>query len=82
MADLFIQRFPEIVNAGKGSDWEYAGWYLEMLHLTYPDSFPIAYADWEISDDYLPTTGQRSDIKIPLPPNGHGEELSMRDSTP
>jgi len=33
LADLFIERFPEIAAAGRGSDWLYAGWYLDMLHL-------------------------------------------------
>jgi hypothetical protein len=45
LAELFIERFPDIAEAGRGSDWVYAGWYLDMLHLTYPDTFPIAYAD-------------------------------------
>lgn len=70
LANIFIKRFPEIVEAGRGSDWLYAGWYLEMLHLTYPDSFPIAYADWEIPEDYLMSVGGRSEAKIPLPPPG------------
>lgn len=74
MADLFIKRFPEIADAGKGSDWSYAGWYLEMLHLTYPGSFPIAYADWNIPEDCLPTVGQNSSIRIPLPPPGCGDD--------
>lgn len=75
MADLFIKRFPEIAEAGKGSDWSYAGWYLEMLHLTYPCSFPIAYADWEIPEDNLPIVGQNSSIRIPLPPPGCGDDI-------
>ena len=55
------------------SDWPYAGWYLEMLHITYPDSFPVAYADWwDFPTDYLPTTGARKDLRIPLPPAGWG----------
>ena len=73
LADLFIERFPQIVQSGKGSDWPYAGWYLEMLHITYPDSFPVAYADWwDFPTDYLPTTGARKDLRIPLPPAGWG----------
>src|SRR5437016_1566977 len=35
LARIFIERFPEIAEAGRGSDWIYAGWYLEMLNLTY-----------------------------------------------
>ena len=35
LARKFIGRFAQIVEAGRGSDWLYAGWYVEMLHLTY-----------------------------------------------
>lgn len=73
LAELFIKRFPRIVEAGQGADWVYAGWYLDMLHLTYPNNFPIAYADWDLPSDYLPATGERDDVRIPLPPVGRGE---------
>jgi hypothetical protein len=74
LADLFIERVPEIAEAGRGSDWLYAGWYVEMLHLTYPGNLPIAYADWELPVDCLPTVGERADVRIPLPPPGLGRE--------
>ena len=76
LAELFIERFPAITDAGRGADWVYAGWYLEMLHLTYPDNFPIAYADWDLPSDYIPTIGKRADVRIPLPPPGWGPEES------
>jgi len=78
LADLFIERFPKIAEAGQGSDWLCAGWYLEMLHLTYPDAFPIAYADWDLPTDYLAVTGGREDIRIPLPPPGLADGETMR----
>ncbi|MFH7028419.1 MAG: hypothetical protein ACHBN1_24270 [Heteroscytonema crispum UTEX LB 1556] len=67
LADMFIERFPEIAEAGKGSDEAYAQWYSEMLELTHPDVFPIAYADWNLTKDYLETVGGRN-IRVPLPP--------------
>jgi hypothetical protein len=73
LADLFIERFPAIVEAGRGSDWVYVGWYLEMLYLTDPNNFPIAYADWDLPGDYLPTIGERLDIRVPLPLPAAGE---------
>ncbi len=72
LADLFLKRLPTIAHAGLGSDWVYAGWYVEMLHLTYPNLFPIAYADWDLPSDHLPTTGGGTGVKIPLPPAGWG----------
>jgi len=70
LAELFLVRFPEIAAAGYGSDWLYAGWYVEMLHQTYPDLFPIAYADWDVAGERLETTGGRAGIRLALPPPG------------
>ena len=75
LARRFVERFPQIVAAGQGSDWLYVGWYVEMLHLTYPDQFPYAMADYSVPDDYIPTTSpgdSDTDIRIPLPPPGEG----------
>lgn len=75
LARLFIERFPEIVEAGRGSDWSYAGWYVEMLGLTYPNRLPYAYSDWEDDpEDCLPTisVGASEEVQIPLPPPGSG----------
>src|SRR5689334_23222532 len=35
LAELFVQRFPRIAEAGSGSDAAYAQWYVEMLELTH-----------------------------------------------
>lgn len=80
LARLFIERFPEIVEAGRGSDWRYAGWYVEMLGLTYPNRFPYAYSDWGDPGDYLPTIsfGEGEEVRIPLPPPGHGSIVGDR----
>ena len=55
LAMHFVERFPEVVAAGRGSDWPYAGWYMEMLRLTQPDQFPYAVARRKVPDTYLPT---------------------------
>lgn len=70
MANLFIKRFPKVVEAGYGSDWLYVGWFIEVLHLTYPDCFPIAYDEYLEITDHLPVIGERRNVKIPLPPPG------------
>jgi len=80
LATLFIQRFPEIARAGYGADWEYAGWYLHMLHLTHPDRFPIAYDDGGCPDDCLVTEGGEPRARIPLPPPGLGTSRDGPDS--
>lgn len=77
LARTFIQRFPQIAQDGFGADWDYAGCYAWMMHLTYPDSFPYtyayAYAYGEMSIDSLPTMGPKS-AQIPLPPPGEAVE--------
>ena len=75
LADVFVERFPAIAAAGRGADWLYAGWYLEMLHLTYPDSLPIAYADWELPDGCLATIGG-PEVVVPMPPPGWATEAN------
>ena len=69
LAGLFIERFPRIAEAGRGSDWLYAGWYVDMMSRTYPNAFPIAYADWELPKGKLTTVGGK-EVDIPLPPPG------------
>lgn len=69
LADKFIDRFSRIAEAGRGSDWLYAGWYVDMLSRTYPDAFPIAYADWELPAEKMTTVGGR-EVDLPLPPPG------------
>jgi hypothetical protein len=72
LARKFVERFPAAAEAGRGSDWLYAGWYVEMLHLTYPNHFPYATADWEVPEGYLDTVSPVSGtpVHVPLPPPG------------
>jgi hypothetical protein len=71
LADKFVERFPEISQKGKGRDWEYVGWYTEMMGLADKGELPVAYADWYSDPDpnYLPTT-KGFDSGLPMPPTG------------
>lgn len=78
LARLFIKRFPKLVALAKGSDWTYAGWYIEMLGLTYPDLFPFAFADWDGPEDLdarasswrttIVSDSNSVNVNIPFPP--------------
>jgi hypothetical protein len=70
LARKFIRRFPELVNLGTSSGWLYTGLYLEMLHLTYPNGFAYAGADWDTPSNCLPKITIRGgdNAQIPLPP--------------
>lgn len=72
LARRFLERFPMIADAGRGRDWMYSGWYVEMLHRTYPNAFPYAYADWETPNTHIPTIAIGIDrrVEVPLPPPG------------
>lgn len=75
LAKLFVDKFPDIIKESKNRDWEYVGWYVEMMHLTYPNHFPVAYTDMESYDKYLTSQSPVGDqtynpIRIPLPPSG------------
>lgn len=74
LAVKFIERFPEVVTRGKGIDWEYAGWYVQMMGFAERGELPIAYADWYSEPDprYLPTT-KGFESGLPMPPGGEAE---------
>jgi len=68
LAAKFVDRFPDIARDGKGRDWEYAGWYVEMLGFAELDAFPVAYDDWiDEKPSYLTRKGDRT---LPYPPPG------------
>ena len=74
LAEEFIRRFQTIAEAGRGRDWEYVGWYTEMLGLAERGELPVAYDDWFEEPDprWLPTTkGFQSGL--PMPPPGEAE---------
>lgn len=73
LARKFIIRFPDIVEQSNGEDWEYAGWYVEMLGHAERGALPIAYSDWyETAPGYLPTSGG-DEVRLPMPPRGEAE---------
>jgi hypothetical protein len=68
LAQKFVERFPDLAEAGKGGDPAYVSWYEEMLRLTEPDGLPYAYADWPAPTDRLNIYHGSMDVEIPLPP--------------
>ncbi len=72
LAVKFIERFPEIVQKGSGRDWEYVGWYVEMLGFAERGHLPVAYADWYGEEpNYLAKDGER---ELPFPPAGEARD--------
>lgn len=74
LATKFTERFPAIVEASRGDDWSYAGWYVRMPGYAEKEMFPVAYADWHEEPDprFLPLSGFDSDL--PMPPPGDAVE--------
>ena len=70
----FRDRMPDIVEASRGIDWEYAGWYVLMLGFAEQELFPIAYTDCheEANPRFLPLIEGTSEL--PMPPPGDAEE--------
>lgn len=71
LAAKFLERFPEIARKGRGLDWPYVGWYVQMLGFAERGAFPVAYADWCDAPvaGYLPTT-ESCASGLPIPPGG------------
>ena len=74
LATKFCDRMPDIVEASRGIDWQYAGWYVSMLGYAEKELFPIAYADCHVEPDtrFLPFIGGTSELL--MPPPGDAEE--------
>ena len=70
LAKKFLERFPEICEAGRGYDWEYAGWFVTMLGFAENGELPLAYGNWhgEPPAGFLPTMNHVFDSQLPLPP--------------
>lgn len=79
LANKFIERFPELCRAGKGRDWEYAGWLAELVgfleggdYLPYVCGCPVETLPYSLNE--LPI-GDYTAIRMfpegfPLPPPG------------
>lgn len=72
LAAKFIERFPDVVCLGLGSDPDYVHWFREMMALTIPNGLPYASADYDLPEGYWPVvweggTGKR-DVRVDLPP--------------
>jgi hypothetical protein len=72
LADTFIERFGHIANAGRGEDWFYAGWYVQMLGLAEIGYFPFAYGDYLESDyfELVALGAPEPPPHLPKPPPG------------
>ncbi len=54
LATLFVERFPRIVQIGKGRDWAYAGWLTEVIGRAErggSSSLPVFFADYPLDID-------------------------------
>ena len=71
LAAKFIERFPKLAGEGLGNDWEYAGWYVQMLGFAERGELPIAYSDSDGTGigRSLSTT-QNIESGLPMPPPG------------
>lgn len=83
LADKFLVRFPEIAEAGRGRDWQYSGWYNEMIGFAEQGHFPMAYCDYwhEPPTGTMHTTDYREGTPmLPAPPGGEGPASLNRES--
>jgi ADP-ribosylglycohydrolase/protein-tyrosine phosphatase len=83
LADKFLERFPEIAEAGRGRDWLYSGWYNEMLGFAESGQIPNAYFDYW--NDPPPGTMHVLDRRegspyLPAPPGGEGPSTKEIDA--
>jgi hypothetical protein len=73
LARVFLDLFPGVAKQCFGPDWLYAGWFLYVLNLTYPDALPTADGGGGALGMY-----NRDDV-IPPPPVGFAGDSLPRD---
>jgi len=73
LAKKCLERFPDFVERGRGRDWEYVGWYCDMLGVAERGALPVAFADMWGAEDHrqMPTT--RREVTVPWPPARGGD---------
>jgi len=74
LADKFVDRFADLTREGQGSDWAYAGWYVEMLGVAETGALPISYEEYwtDPPEGMMRTTNDQ--VLLPAPPPGKAEE--------
>ena len=67
LAALFVERFPAIAAAGRGSDPDYAMWFATLVEASRPEGTPAMFGEYVdvATDGYIRTGANR----VPLPPD-------------
>ena len=79
LALKFIERFPEIAEASKGRDWEYAGWLVELMGVLERDGgLPVMFSEYDGPDEgvvgiFFYDETSRPTGEFPLPPGGEAD---------
>jgi hypothetical protein len=68
LAQLFLERFPELAKRGAGRDRPYAGWFVGMLGAAENGRLPIFFADWDLEP-----------VEIEMPPSPVGAMVLRLD---
>jgi len=78
LALKFAERFPTIVAQSQGRDWEYVGWYLEMLGWAEAGHFPqVEFPGLETFDPPpagVPVEGYIENSPLRRPPGGDADD--------
>jgi hypothetical protein len=85
LADKFVNRFSNLVDAGAGWDYPYAGWLLRVLGLAEAGWIPFVFADYaSVRFDFMFLSDARSKEgnandsgktpALPLPPAGESRQ--------
>lgn len=84
LADSFVVRFPALASASRGTDPDYADWYVDLLSVVNRGFFPIFYGDYlSIADGQIPLVGQghAAAPSLALPPPPSRSRPAQRDTS-
>lgn len=71
-----MERYPEVIEAGRGADAPYAARYEHVLTLTEPEGLLVMYGEYHnLARDGIRAVGVKRHVEIPLPPRFVTTEL-------
>ena len=67
LATLMEERCAWLAQC-RGDDAAYTAWFVDMLHVTWPDAVPVSFADFDLPPGGWSTVGGGLSLVIPYPP--------------
>ena len=79
LADRLMDEWPELCATARGRDWDYVGWFAEMLRFAREGLLPASFENWGNLPEVLSPT-KHADVtspRLPRPPGGERKRTDI-----